>query len=296
MKHTRYTLAANAGTCFSFGFLFVFFAPDVAQFLGNDLVFETRIVGALLIAHGAHLSLVAWFSSLPRRLVYYFSAGDVLWFLATLVLLVATDLVSTTQGVIASLGVAIIVVSLGMAQLWTHSQATRSAVPNSSDPASDQYMPAHFSRLGAIGKSWLQMKTWVKVWLFGLNGVFLAALFYWPTPLAQVILVAFIASGPLLFTIMIVQRGLTRLLGIAHLLPWLPLLGYLIVRLSSDQFGPQIVPGTPGYLYEYTLALISVTTICLAFDVYDLVRWIKGDRARIGAPSDLASSQRGYAQ
>lgn len=296
MKHTRYTLAANAGTCFSFGFLFVFFAPDVAQFLGNDLVLVTRIIGALLIGHGVHLSWAAGFSSLPRELVYYFSAGDVLWFLATLVLLVATNVICTTQGVVASLGVAIVVESLGMAQLWTHAQATRASVPTSSDPASDQYMPAHYSRLAAIGTSWLRMKTWIKTWLFGLNGVFLAALLYWPTPLAQIILVAFIASGPFLFAIMIVQRGLTRFLGIAHLLPWIPLLGYLIARLTSDHLGPQIAPGAPGYLFEYTLLLISVTTICLALDVYDLVRWFRGDQARIGAPSDLSYAQRGRAR
>ena len=292
MQKTRFTLAANAGTCFLFGFLFVFFAPSVALFLGNELVLETRILGALLVGHASHLSWAAGSTKLSRSLVYYFSAGDVLWFLATLLLLVSTNIISTTEGIVASIAVAVLVKSLGMAQLWTYAQATHSSIPNANDDDAGDYLPAYYSRLKAIGVSWLGMKNWVKIWLFGLNGVFLAAVLFWPQPIAQVILVAFLASGPFLFAIMIIQRGLTRFLGIAHLIPWVPLVGYLIVRLSTDQLGPQIVPEAPGHLYEYTLLLVSVTTICLAFDVYDLARWFSGDRARIGAPSDSASNKR----
>src|SRR5574340_59947 len=89
-----------------------------------------------------------------------------------------------------------------------------------------------------IAASWLSMKPWVKNWLFFLNTVFIVAFAFPEDPAAKWILLAYVASGPLLALFMIKQRGLTRLLGIAHLVPWVPLMIYIVLRLTSDVAGP----------------------------------------------------------
>ena len=50
------------------------------------------------------------------------------------------------------------------------------------------------------------------------------------------LLIAYLATMPLLLAIMIVERGLTRLLGVGHLITWTPLVVYLSGRLWSDAF------------------------------------------------------------
>jgi hypothetical protein len=144
-------------------------------------------------------------------------------------------------------------------------------------------MPAHLTRIGAIAQSWLGMKTWVKIWLFALNAVFLFALSFWPHDAVLVILAAYAATLPLLLSIMIMQRGLTRLLGIAHLIPWVPLLAYLFARVAGDVAGPQITYSTDPSLFLYILILSAFVAVCLAFDAYDLARWVRGDTARLGS-------------
>lgn len=134
-----------------------------------------------------------------------------------------------------------------------------------------------------IGRSWLGMKTWVKLWLFFLNGVFLAAFSFQYDPLSTWTLLAYAASGPLLVGIARVQRGLTRFLGIAHLIPWIPLQVYLATRLSSDRVGPRLTIDGDPHLFVYSLVLGATVTVCLVFDVWDVVRWIRGERFIIGS-------------
>jgi hypothetical protein len=79
------------------------------------------------------------------------------------------------------------------------------------------------STLSAIGASWLSMKLWVKIWLFFLNFVFIAALaFLSDDPAVIWILISYVGSGSYLLAFMVPQRGLSRLLGLAHIVPWTP--------------------------------------------------------------------------
>jgi hypothetical protein len=134
-----------------------------------------------------------------------------------------------------------------------------------------------------IGRSWLGMKTWVKLWLFFLNGVFLAAFAFGYDPLAFWTLAAYGASGPLLVLMMRAQGGLTRLLGIAHLIPWVPLVAYLCGRLGTAALGPRLAPATDPGLFAYAVVLLAVVVVCLAFDVWDVVRWARGERFVLGS-------------
>lgn len=132
--------------------------------------------------------------------------------------------------------------------------------------------------------SWLSMKPWVKNWLFFLNAVFIAAFAFLEDPAAKWILLAYITSGPLLGWFMIKQRGLTRLLGVAHLVPWVPLLIYIVLRLTSDVAGPivsfTITPMFATYLY----LLLACLVVCLSLDAWDVVRYLRGERYVLGSP------------
>lgn len=289
MDRVRWALRLNVFTCAVFGVVFLLFAPGVGAYLGAFPPLLLKIIGAALLFQSAHLLLGSLRKEILPGEVYYFSAGDILWFLGSLLLLVSTGLVTTPHGAIATIVVAVLVAGIGLAQLWFLSEAVERIRSHSS---SSDHIPQHFPRLEAIGFSWMQIKTWVKVWLFVLNGVFLAAFFYWPTEFSQVTLAAYFATAPILIALMIVQRGLTRLLGIAHLIPWMPLLAYVGLRISGDCAGRQITYQHNAGLFSYAIVLFAFVAVCLAFDVYDFARWVRGDSARIGSQKDLASRQR----
>jgi len=138
-------------------------------------------------------------------------------------------------------------------------------------------------RLHLVARSWLSMKPWVKAWLFFLNFVFLTA-FAFDHAVAFWALVAYFASGVLLLPIMFWQRGLTRLLGVAHLIPWTPLLFYLGLRLVTDWAGPRVTWEGDSSLYAWALVLCARLVVCLGFDLLDLWRWLRGERFVLGSP------------
>lgn len=140
------------------------------------------------------------------------------------------------------------------------------------------------SLAAALLRSWLALKTWVKVWLLFLNAVFLAALVFVPDPLAVWTLVAYVAAGPALAAIVIPQRGLTRLAGLGHLVPWTPLVAYLFARLVSDLAGPRLRVEDQPALTGYAALLATVTLMCLAFDAIDVLRFWRGERYVMGSP------------
>jgi hypothetical protein len=134
-----------------------------------------------------------------------------------------------------------------------------------------------------IGRSWLSMKTWIKVWLFFLNFVFLLALAFLRDPIGSWTFFAYAASGPLLLAMMLWQRGLTRLLGLAHILPWVPLMIYLEARLTSGLAGTRVIASRDPELFSYVILLMTTVGVCLAFDFYDVYRWIRGERFVLGS-------------
>lgn len=135
-----------------------------------------------------------------------------------------------------------------------------------------------------IAASWLSMKPWVKTWLFFLNTVFLAAFAFLEDPAPKWILLAYAASGPLLAWIMVKQRGLTRLLGAAHLVPWVPLLIYIILRLTSNIVGPTVSLAVMPFLAGYLYLLLTCLVVCLSLDAWDVIRYVRGERYVLGSP------------
>jgi hypothetical protein len=277
MYSLKTVLRLNALSCIVFGIVFAFAANATAAFLGSAPPVFIRITGVLLLFNGLHL-VWASFRRVPKYELYYFVVGDLTWVTLTAILLGLGIWITTAAGIAAAIGVALVVGVLGIAQIGA-APAEPAAVPDA-----DDHLPVHLPLLRSIGVSWNSMKLWIKVWLFGVNGAFLAALVFWPEPAAKFALAAYVASGPWLLAIMIAQRGLTRMLGIAHLIPWIPLTIYLILRLTSDMAGPRLVVGE-SWLATYAAVLLFVIGICQAFDIYDLARWIRGQQFRLGSPN-----------
>lgn len=115
------------------------------------------------------------------------------------------------------------------------------------------------------------MPLWVKLWLCVLNGVFLAAFAFWPAPIATLTLLSYIASGPLLLGMAAAQGGLTRALGITHLVAFTPLLVWLLPQAGIN--GPEA---------HYALSLSVSLIVCLGFDLSDLIRYLRGERQPLG--------------
>ena len=99
-------------------------------------------------------------------------------------------------------------------------------------------------------------------------------------PEAQWALISYVAIGPLIAGVVWPQRGFTRLSGLIHL-PWLAYTLWLGLRLWTE---------TPGGLYGIWLHVVFWSTaLCLAFDIVDVVRWLRGTRYRLGTPAAVAA-------
>jgi hypothetical protein len=257
-------LRVNAASCLGFGTLFALAPDGTAGFVGTMPPEAAFGLGLLLIGNGAHLALASARRRPRRGEVLWFSVGDLLWWLVSLALLAGDVWITSTGGILAAWLVGLGVAGLGLAQLW-HIGLLRSGM-SSRD---------HGRR---IVRSWLALPLWVKLWLFALNAIFLVALVFVPSTMARVVLISYVASGPVLLAFAFYGGGLSRIMGIGHLLPWTPMLIWLPFHMADGALGPDA--------RAYAGALIPVCAACLAFDVFDVWRWCRGERGIIGAETE----------
>ncbi|KAJ54671.1 hypothetical protein ACMU_16275 [Actibacterium mucosum KCTC 23349] len=247
-------MQVNAASCLGFGALFAVAPGVVAQALGTPPVWLILALGVGLIGNGLHLILASRRAKLRPDEVIWFSIGDLAWFLGSMGLLAAQLWVTTPLGVGLTWAVALGVVTLGLTQLWMLGQGAAGV-------SSGIY-------LRQILRTWLSMKLWVKIWLFFLNGVFLWAFTLVPSDFARVTLIGYVACGPVLLAFAFRMGGLSRAAGWGHLIPWVPMVAWWLID---------------GIDTPYKALLLASTLICLAFDLFDVARYHKGDRALIGA-------------
>ncbi len=131
--------------------------------------------------------------------------------------------------------------------------------------------------------SWMALKTWVKVWLVALNLVLLGSFAFLHDPAGKWTAIAYVGAAPFLLAIMVPQRGLSRILGLGHIIPWFPLLAYLGLRISSETVGPRLTAEVNRGLFWYVVIVIATVGVCLVFDVYDVIRWFRGERYIMGS-------------
>jgi hypothetical protein len=120
MLSLKHVMRANAISCVAFGVVFALQPSLVANFLGGASPapqLYILIVGILLILNGLHLF---WASRVPlpqKKLILYFSIGDYIWVIATLVLMVSGVWITTTGGVLVASTVAVMVGLFGILQM-----------------------------------------------------------------------------------------------------------------------------------------------------------------------------------
>lgn len=192
--------------------------------------------------------------------VIWFSIGDMIWWTVSLGLVATDTWITTGAGVAATWLVGLSVAVLGLSQLWLLGWQ-KSGLRNG----------AYWRQMG---RSWSALPQWVKIWLFALNFIFLYAATLLPSDVAQTTLIAYVCSGPLVLSFVFVEGGLSRASGIGHFVPWFPLMGWLGMWLRQQPWGSSET--------GYAAALLVFVGICLAFDLYDLWRWLRGERAVIG--------------
>lgn len=262
MASLNHILRLNAASCLGFGTVFLVGPGPVSAMLGTIPPQVLIAIGAGLMANGVHLG-IAGARAVPRRAeILWFSVGDLLWWTASLALVATGVWVTTFAGVVSVLVVATAVAALGVAQLAIL------GVAKSGLSTRDQWR--------RIGHSWLSLPTWVKTWLFVLNAAFLAAPFFLSWSDAHVILIAYAATGPLLLGFAVYEGGLTRLMGVGHLIPWIPLLGWIGYWFADPEHTIEAA--------AYMAFLTAMIAICLVFDIYDLLRWNRGERSILIAP------------
>lgn len=120
MVSLKNVMRANAMSCLVFGGLFALQPGLVGSFLGGALPAPQSYIlalGILLILNGLHL---LWASRIPlpqKELILYFSAGDYLWVIGSIGLMVSGVWITTTGGVLVASAVAIMVGLFGVLQM-----------------------------------------------------------------------------------------------------------------------------------------------------------------------------------
>lgn len=136
----------------------------------------------------------------------------------------------------------------------------------------NETMPADLGAAIALQPAWLQ--TWVMV-LVIVN--LAAALFlvarrdgkFSVRVEALAILVSFFAAGAAMGWLY-EQLGYVRLLGLPHLVFWLPVYAWLVVKFRRNEF-------TPPFKH-YLLLYFLVAGISLVLDFVDVFRYLLGER------------------
>ena len=256
MDSLKRVLRLNATSCIAFGLLGLLVPARISTFLGDPPVLLIQIIGVVLIANGVHLTLAARRIAPRKWEVFYFSFGYLAWWLGSTFLIAANIWITTPVGAIVMFVIALGVAIMGVAQIWM--MALRDNQLSSAQ---------HWA---AIKVSYWSMPKWVFVWLCFLNIYMLMSALFWPDRLSVVVLIGFVATGPLLAAQIAFDGGLRRILGLAHLVPWVPLLIWLMLY---------------GGDHVYSFGLIILLAICLSFDVFDVWRFWRGERG-VFAPND----------
>ena len=119
-----------------------------------------------------------------------------------------------------------------------------------------------------IWRSFRAIPLWVQVWIVViLVPVNLATVAFWAEPGG--VLIALLALGgmaPNLY-FMAVERGVSKVMSIPHLVVWIPLLVIITPKM-----------GTGSSYATFLLILFIVDAISIGFDIKDTWAWLKGDR------------------
>ena len=117
MKSLRMAMALNSLSCLIFGILFVTFSGSINSFIGNSVNWLIPVIGVILIFNGGHLLLACKREKPICPEILYFVVGDFAWVLISVVLIVLDIVITSSQGIVASLVIAAMVGLFGVLQI-----------------------------------------------------------------------------------------------------------------------------------------------------------------------------------
>ena len=113
---------------------------------------------------------------------------------------------------------------------------------------------------------------WVYYWVNFMGLLFMLSVpFAFKNKQARVILLAALVAAPIIMMALYAKFGYERILGLGHILAWMPALYYLYKTKSEWR-------GNTGIISKWLTLTITVMFISLAFDVTDVIRYVLGSR------------------
>lgn len=123
--------------------------------------------------------------------------------------------------------------------------------------------------LATLWNSFSVLPLWVKLWVGVLSAVNMASLAFLDQPSGGLIAALVFAGIGLSMIAAIYSGGLSRLIGLGHIVAWVPLVLILVI----------IPPLATGVYSTYLTILLVINTVSLVFDINDFRLWLAGDRA-----------------
>lgn len=117
MNKLKQALLMNSSSCLLFGVLFLLFPSQISAFIGNSIIWLLQLIGAILLFNGVHLIYASKRDKPICSEILYFVLGDFLWVLGTFALVLTGAVITSTQGIIASLLIATMVGTFGYMQV-----------------------------------------------------------------------------------------------------------------------------------------------------------------------------------
>jgi hypothetical protein len=117
MNKLQKILLINSGSCLLFGVLFLIFPTQTSDFIGNSITWLVQLIGAALLFNGLHLIYASKRKNPICPEILYFILGDFLWVLGTLAFVLTGIVITSTQGIIVSLLIAVMVGFFGYMQV-----------------------------------------------------------------------------------------------------------------------------------------------------------------------------------
>ena len=257
----------------------------VAGFLGVSSASAVLLIGVGLLVYGGHLVVASWRTSVRPREIYYFSTGDLLWVTVTLALVASDSLLTTPSSVAVSLAVAAFVGTRGRAPVVGPVKGAHAGDAGRPFVESPDGRQRHCRVLAvdeAMGQVLVvrgQCRVPARLGLLARTPRALHA-----RRIRGIRPVAGGHHGP--------SAGLTRLLGVAHVIPWIPLVAYVALRLSTGVVGPQLSRAAMPGQWSYAVVLLVTVGICLALDIADVWRWYGDERYRLGSVNAARAGHR----
>ncbi len=113
---------------------------------------------------------------------------------------------------------------------------------------------------------------WVYYWVMLMGAMFMLSIpFSLKNTQARLILLATLIFAPIIMMLLYAKFGYTRILGLGHIIAWIPVLYCLIKDRKSWQVGQTLVG-------KWLALTVCIMLVSLVFDISDVARYVMGER------------------